>query len=409
MILYGIIFVLEQIRLLVGVDVGHLNAGHDALGQRERHDRKKSGRLSFGRVCISVAVWMITSSHITVQVAGAVDWRELASLPDAEGFAGAFAGVSHDVLIVAGGANFPDKKPWEGGTKVWSDTIYVLERPDAEWKIVGRLPRPLGYGVSVSYKQSVICVGGSNADGHYSESFRLRLVENSLNKIELKIEPLPSLPITIANACGAIVGDTLYVAGGQQHPDSPMTLTNAWMMDLSSPEPRWREIEPLPTCGRMLSVAASFDGTFVLIGGVDLNISDDGKAVRVYLSDAYRYRNGPGWQRLPDVPHPVAAAPSPAPADASGVYLLGGDDGTQVGVAPDQHRGFRSSIAYFDFGMNQWRIQGAVAEPRVTVPCVQWNDRAAGADVWVIPSGEKRPGVRSPKVWLMTIGSGASQ
>ncbi len=263
--------------------------------------------------------------------------------------------------------------------------------------------------VSVSYKQSVICVGGSNADGHYSESFRLMLVKNSSNEKVLKIEPLPSLPITIANACGAIVGDTLYVAGGQQHADSPRTLINAWVMDLSSSEPQWREIEPLPTCGRMLSVAASFDGTFVLVGGVDLKTSDDGKAVRVYLSDAYRYRNGQGWQRLPEVPHPVAAAPSPAPADASGVYLIGGDDGTQVGVAPDQHRGFRSSISFFDVATNQWRIQGAVIEPRVTVPCIQWNDGEDGTDVWVIPSGEKRPGVRSPKVWLMKMGSGASQ
>ncbi len=65
---------------------------------------------------------------------------------------------------------------------MWSDTVFALAGPDAEWEIVGRLPRPLGYGVSVSYKQSVICVGGSNADGHYSESFRLMLVKNSSNE-----------------------------------------------------------------------------------------------------------------------------------------------------------------------------------------------------------------------------------
>jgi len=31
------------------------------------------------------------------------------------GVAGAFPGITGDKLIVAGGANFPDKKPWEGG------------------------------------------------------------------------------------------------------------------------------------------------------------------------------------------------------------------------------------------------------------------------------------------------------
>ena len=30
-------------------------------------------------------------------------------------------------ILVAGGANFPDKKPWEGGKKVWYDTVFVLE------------------------------------------------------------------------------------------------------------------------------------------------------------------------------------------------------------------------------------------------------------------------------------------
>ena len=65
------------------------------------------------------------------------DWTRLPSLPDKEGFAGSFAGVSNGALIVAGGANFPDKKPWEGGGKVWYDTVFVLQRPDGEWNVAG--------------------------------------------------------------------------------------------------------------------------------------------------------------------------------------------------------------------------------------------------------------------------------
>ncbi|MCB1133825.1 MAG: galactose oxidase, partial [Verrucomicrobiae bacterium] len=49
----------------------------------------------------------------------ALSWKELPPLPDAHGFAGAFAGSVEGSLVVAGGANFPDKAPWEGGTKVW--------------------------------------------------------------------------------------------------------------------------------------------------------------------------------------------------------------------------------------------------------------------------------------------------
>ena len=50
-----------------------------------------------------------------------ISWEELPPLPPSAGqskqpgVAGPFAGVHRDALIVAGGANFPDKMPWEGG------------------------------------------------------------------------------------------------------------------------------------------------------------------------------------------------------------------------------------------------------------------------------------------------------
>src|SRR5262245_7584845 len=95
--------------------------------------------------------------------ARAGEWERLAPLPDKEGFAGSFAGVSNGTLLVAGGANFPDKKPWEGGTKRWTDTVFVLEKPDGQWKVAGKLPRPLGYGVAVTHGASIVCAGGSDA------------------------------------------------------------------------------------------------------------------------------------------------------------------------------------------------------------------------------------------------------
>src|SRR4051794_15669468 len=70
------------------------------------------------------------------------EWKQLPSMPDAIGLAGSFAGVSNGALLVAGGANFPNKMPWEGGTKVWYNTIYVLEKPKAKWKVAGHLRSP---------------------------------------------------------------------------------------------------------------------------------------------------------------------------------------------------------------------------------------------------------------------------
>src|SRR3954465_13712882 len=107
---------------------------------------------------------------------GSTRWSKLPAIPDREGFAGSFAGVSGDALIVAGGANFPDKKPWEAGKKVWHDAAYVLDRPDGRWKLAGRLPRPLAYGVCVTHGGGVVCAGGGDAERQDADVFRLTWV-----------------------------------------------------------------------------------------------------------------------------------------------------------------------------------------------------------------------------------------
>ncbi len=97
-------------------------------------------------------------------------WDRLRPLPNSVGVAGPCAGVSNGALIVAGGANFPTAAPWEGGQKVWHDGIFVLETPDSEWRSGFTLPRPMAYAASVTTPQGVVCIGGSDATGHFSRS-----------------------------------------------------------------------------------------------------------------------------------------------------------------------------------------------------------------------------------------------
>ncbi len=312
---------------------------------------------------------------------------ELPSLPDNEGFAGPFAGISNGALVVAGGANFPGKKPWDGGKKVWYDSVFVLEEPDGKWQVAGSLPRPLGYGVSVTHGNGVVCVGGSDGERHYADAFRLEWKNGKLATTKF-----PALPKSLANACGALVGDTLYIVGGQEKLNATATTAAVYRIDLSATRPKWEAIVACPGGGRMLAVAAAFDGAFWLVSGVDLVANKAGQAERKYLKDAYRYDPGKGWNRVADLPHPVAAAPSPAPTDVSGFFVLGGDDGTQVLVAPDKHPGFSRTVLRYDLKTDKWLDAGEVAAPRVTVPCVAWRK------AWVITSGEVRPGVRSPDV-----------
>ena len=273
--------------------------------------------------------------------------------------------------------------------KVWYDTIFALDRANGEWSVAGKLPRPLGYGISVTHRGGVVCVGGSDPDRHYADAFRL---EYTAGKVVST--PLPPLPRPVANACGALAGDTLYVAGGQEKPDATDTLKTVYRIDLAAEQPAWREVEPWPGAGRMLAVAAWYDGAFWLAGGTDLVAGKDGKAERRYLKDAYRYDPDRGWKRVADLPRPAVAAPSPAPADGSGFFILGGDDGSNVGFTPpERHPGFERTILRFDRETASWTEAGVVPASRVTAPLVRWNN------LWVVPSGEVRPGVRSPEVW----------
>ncbi len=320
-------------------------------------------------------------------------WMKLPSLPDKEGFAAMFAGVSGGALLAAGGANFPDKKPWEGGRKIWHDTVFVLDKPDGTWKIAGKLPRPLGYGVSATWRDSIVCVGGSDATRHFADCFRLEWRGGKLEK-----KPLPALPQSTANMCGALLGDTLYIAGGTAKPDSTSTLKKFYALDLAAAQPAWRELEPWPGAARMLAVAAAQDGSFFLASGADLSAGADGKPVRTYLKDAFRFTPGKGWKRIADLPRAAVAGPSPAPTIGETQFVvMSGDDAAQLTTLPTQHIGFPRTAFSYDTRTDRWTEFAPMPAPRVTVPTAHWN----GA--WVIISGEQRPGIRSPEIWTLKL------
>ena len=190
-------------------------------------------------------------------------WGTLPAIPDTTGFAGSFAGVSNDVLIVAGGSNFPNGgTPWNGGKKTWYDKIFVLERPDGSWKEAGKLPRTLGYGVSVTTDKGLVCIGGSNAEGHYSDVFLLAYQQG-----KIVVTPLPSLPAPLANSCGALVDSCIYVAGGLAAPDAVETEQVFYMLDLKHEASGWQPLPAWPGPSRMLSVAGSLDHAFYCSAG----------------------------------------------------------------------------------------------------------------------------------------------
>lgn len=317
-------------------------------------------------------------------------WESLPAIPDPEGFAGAFAGVSGGALIVAGGANLTGDRWKDPIAKKWYDSAFVLERPDGAWKGGFKLPRACAYGVSVSVDDAAVCIGGGDAERNFTEVYALRWRNGALEN-----SPLPALPKPCANLCGAVVGRTIYVAGGIETPTAVAAMKTFWALDLSETKPQWRELDPWPGPARMLAVAGVGDGSFFLFSGTGLHADAAGKPARDVLRDAYRYTPGQGWRRLADLPRAAVAAPSPALGlDPAHLLIVSGDDGTHMTFQPvKEHPGFPRDALAYDLRADTWTTLGEIPISRATVPTVEWQGR------FVIPNGEARPRVRTPEVW----------
>lgn len=350
-------------------------------------------RHRFASLCfLTLSLVVALHAQPTPTMAPGLSWKELPSLPDAEGFGGSYAGVSGDALIVAGGANFPYKRPWEGGTKIWYDRVFVLESTSFAWREAGRMPRAAGYGVSVNTPDGFVLIGGGDAARNFDDVWLACWDGKSVT-----FTPWPRLPRPLAMAAGALVGRTIYVAGGLDQPDATTAQNVFFALDLDRLSSGWRTLPSWPGAERFLAAAGGHNGAFFLFSGARLIADGSSKPAREWLHDAYRYTASAGWKRVADLPRVAVAAPSPALMVNDRLLVIGGDDGSQVALAPTAHQGFpRGSLAYRPLG-DTWSNAGDVPFSLVTTTLTTWRGQL------VVPGGESRPGVRSPRVWSAAI------
>ncbi len=313
-------------------------------------------------------------------------WEQLPSLPDAEGFAGSYAGACEGVLLVAGGANFPDTPLWEGGKKCWTDAIFTLQPGADKWEQAGTLPKPLGYGAAVSLPTGVMLIGGCNAGGTTPECFLLTL-RNGV----VCCEALAPLPVPLTGHGAVLLGEEVYVMGGSLAPGEQDAQNRLFVYTPGTNS--WSKRTPLPGRGRFLHEMAVINDSLYVLGGIGLKPGEDGRMQRDMLTEAWEYSLSSGWKRLADLPRYCAAAPTPAPVFGGDIYLLGGDDGTVRLPASADHPGFHRASLCYNPAADRWEEAGEVAAARAVLPCAEWGGRA------VIVNGEQSPGKRSNQVW----------
>lgn len=280
-------------------------------------------------------------------------WQTLPSPPEEIALNGAFCGVVGDALVLAGGS----AELFGGGAPspdAFSDRVFVLSDPGGRWRQAGvRLPRPTAFGISLNRGDTLVCLGGSHGDEHTASVFELRQVDGRIERSDL-----PPLPCPAAYLCGAAWGDTIYVAGGQTHPDGAEAMKTFRALDLAAPKRRWKQHEPWPGPARMLAVAAVQGDAFYLFGGCDLNGNGE-TSRRKYLADAYAFSPEKGWRRVADLPMPWAAAPSPAVAvGQSHVFLLGGATRREAGPDSDEESRYRPDLLAYHTITDTWVTLG---------------------------------------------------
>jgi len=370
-----------------------------------------------------------------------LEWTELPPVPAAPGqdvqlgLAGVFAGVHNGALIVAGGANFPEAPPWKGGHKVWWDDVYVLEK-GADGAYVWhtsedfKLPQPLAYGVSVSTREGVICLGGCNADQCYRDVFVLKW--NPVAK-RITTARLPSMPHKLAFASGTLIGRTIYLAGGQVTMRRPLATSHFWALDLSQQGNRtgfkWQRLPSWPGPSRVLPVTVAqrrgdVESVYLFSGREAVP-----ERPSRFLTDAYAYARGTlRWRPVAEIqpsegePRAVVAAVGAAVGNDR-ILIFGGDDGplflererleraiaqakdpakadalkAQLAQKFEKHEGFKDEILSYNTNTDTWSVAGRLpTTSHVTTAAVAWQGGV------VIVSGEIRPGIRTPKVWLGT-------
>lgn len=354
-----------------------------------------------------------------------INWNTLSEIPPATGetiqygLAGALAGTLNDKIIVAGGSNFADKKPWQGGTKLYYDDFYVLtfdKNQTSKWEQPElKLPVKMAYSACVSADDGIYCLGGEDEEQPLKLVLKIYLENN-----QLQIKQLPELAFAVSNAGAAIIGDRLYLAGGN---DSVGETKHFQMLDLSNIEAGWKILPDLIEAESHAVVASQSDGSetcIYVLGGRNKTgeTSTFLCTVQKYSPKENIWSVAGGLQLDGSGKFGLSAGTGVALGDHQ-ILLFGGDKGiifnnterfnNRIADENDSlkrekiiaekieslnnHPGFNTEIFSFETQNGKLNEVGKIPIlSQVTTSAFWWKGKI------IIPGGEIRPGVRTPKI-----------
>ncbi len=397
---------------------------------------------------MGVVLAFIFFSVLNPGLSAGQEYFSFSSLPDLPpasvsskqvGLAGPYTGIDKDVLIFAGGANFPDQMPWEGGAKVYHNDVFVLHKTEEggyTWELMKqKIPFNAGYGAAVSTPAGLLCFGGNTKDRVLSESWIISYLEE---KNSLDIRPGPRMPVPLSKFAFARVDHKIYVAGGISETGGAST-KHFYCLDLAGDDPtdwHWTALPPWDGKSRAFALGiGQSDGEsncFYLFSGRRVEAGEHPEL----LYDAHVYNPLlKKWSIISEGEKrefPVMAGTA-FPLGAATIVFASGADGKMLekqleiseqiaglelagNNARDEiarlksrlkdhlnhHPGFGNRLLAFNTITREiYQIGEIPGTGQLTTTAVEWK-----GDV-VIPSGEIRPGVRTPAVLAIHLNTGS--
>lgn len=300
------------------------------------------------------------------------------------GLAGAYSGIVEGQLLVLGGANFPQKYPWEGGIKVWWSTLYSYDLSNQEWKVYDNfLPLPLAYGISIQVPEGLLCMGGCNRTQCSDQVF---LIKEDNHSFIIDSISYPSLPVPLANAAGAMLENRIYIAGGQETMMNERSTRHFYMLDLYEMEKGWQKLPNWPGTSRGYAVCAAQNGKFYLFGGRSYGPDES----MVVHTDGFVFDPDAGqWEKIPG-DYPVMAGTA-IPFEKDKILFLGGVE--EILPTSAEHPGFSRAVRVFDTKTNEMATTLSCPYPVPVTTNVVCDTTAL-----YITSGEVQPGIRTSHI-----------
>lgn len=347
-----------------------------------------------------------------------LQWTVAAELPvtgngqTALGFAGMVAGVCHNRLIIAGGANFPEAMPWNGGKKKYYNDVYVYIKKGNRFVLQQKtkLAFSIAYAANCTTANGIVFAGGENENGLSKNVYLL-----TINKATVKTESLPELPFAVSNASITAIDSKVYLAGGETTTEAS---TQFLVLDLNNTSTGWQQLPQLPKPVSHAVLLAKENRLF-LIGGRKKN----SKGISDLYSSVFEFNIQTNqWTDKQSLPYALSAGIGAVYQNK--ILLFGGDKGATfhrteeliaaINAANDEatkkkltddktalqsaHPGFSKEILSYNIINDSWDVIGNIPyDTPVTTTAVQLND------CFIIPSGEIKAGVRSPYILAAKI------